>query len=277
VEIKDIVVFTDGRPETAGTIECAARLAQEHGAHLTAAFVWPPLVVGGAAAFVRGDAIRELIDAFKAEITLLEGNSRALFERVANRAGLRTEWRSIDPYDDLVPHARYADLAIVARPDSAAQSGIPLDLPQRLVIASGRPVLLLPPEPPGSVGRRVLVAWNASREAARAAADALPFLRSAELVQVLVVDAEPHATGHGEEPGADIAQHLLRHGAKVDVRRLSSGGQDVGRLILSEATAFGADLVVMGAYGHSRLTEFVFGGATRTALHEAALPVLMSR
>ena len=107
-------------------------------------------------------------------------------------------------------------------------------------------------------------------------ADALPLLVKAEAVEVLVVDHERNA-GHGQEPGADIARHLARHGARVDVRRLSSGGKDVGTLLLSEAVAFHADLIVMGAYGHSRLREWMFGGVTRTVLYEAGLPVLMSR
>lgn len=277
MEIKDIVVFADGRPQTHAAMEFAVRLARKHEAHLTAAFVWPPLAADGPAGYVRGAAIEDLINVYRAEMTQVEGACRGSFERMASGTGLKTSWRSVPPQDDLVVHARYADLALVARSDAFATKGIPLDLPQRIVLDSGRPVILLPPQPPPSSGHRVLVAWNASREAARAVADALPFLRRAEAVQVLVVDAEPHSTGHGEEPGADIAQHLVRHGVKVDVRRLASGGEDVGRLILSGAAAFGADLVVMGAYGHSRLMEFVFGGATRTALHEAALPVLMSR
>jgi nucleotide-binding universal stress UspA family protein len=177
----------------------------------------------------------------------------------------------------MVVHARYADLAIVGRPDPAGCDAIPLDLPQTLVLASGRPVLLLPPDPPAAAGRRILVGWNAGREATRAVADALPFLVRAEAVELLVVDHERQPTKHGEEPGADMACHLARHGVRVEVRRMSSGGQDVGRFLLSRAADFGADLVVMGAYGHSRVTELVFGGATRTVLHEAGLPVLMSR
>jgi nucleotide-binding universal stress UspA family protein len=88
---------------------------------------------------------------------------------------------------------------------------------------------------------------------------------------------EGHLAGHGQEPGADVARHLARHRAHVEVRRLSSGGEDVGRLLLSRAAAFSADLIVMGAYGHSHLREWIFGGVTRTALREAELPVLMSR
>jgi nucleotide-binding universal stress UspA family protein len=99
----------------------------------------------------------------------------------------------------------------------------------------------------------------------------------AEAVEVSVVDHQHQPAGHGEEPGADIARHLARHGAQVEVRRMSSGGQDVGHLLLSRAAAFHADLLVMGAYGHSHLREWMFGGVTRTVLYEAGLPVLMSR
>lgn len=278
-EIKDVVVFMDGRREDAGTVEFAARLSQEHGAHLTGAFVWPPLVSDGSAAYVRGRAIQELIAGYDAEVSLAERTLRESFEAAVSCRGLQAEWRSVRHQlaEDMVAHARYADLAIVCRPDPAGHDAIPLDLPQTLVLASGRPVLLLPPEPPASAGRRILVGWNAGREATRAVADALPLLTRAEAVELLVVDSDRQPGDHGEEPGADIARHLARHGVPVDVRRMSSGGEDVGRFLLCRAAAFGADLLVMGAYGHSRLTELVFGGATRTALHEAALPVLMSR
>jgi nucleotide-binding universal stress UspA family protein len=279
IEIRDVVVFVDGRQEGSRIIEFAARLAQEHGAHLTGAFVWPPLSNEGSAAYVRGRAMQELIASYDAEVSRQEKNLRDSFEKAASSGGLQAEWRSVRHLvaEDMVVHARYADLTIVGRPESAGRDAIPLDLPQTLVLASGRPVLLLPPEPPPSAGRRVLVGWNAGREATRAVGDALPFLAGAEAVELLVVDHERHPADHGEEPGADIARHLARHGVRVDVRRMASGGEDVGRLIFSRASAFGADLVVMGAYGHSRLTELVFGGVTRTALHEAKLPVLMSR
>ena len=279
VDIKDVVVFLDGRREGSGVIEFAARLSEEHGAHLTGAFVWPPMAAEGSAAYLKGRAIKELIATYDAEVGREEKSLRESFERAASRSGLQAEWRSVRHLmaRDMVAHARYSDLAIVRRPDPVGQEGIPLDLPQTLVLASGRPVILLPPEPPASAGRRVLIGWNAEREATRAVADALPFLARADAVELLVVDHERHTGEHGEEPGADIARHLARHGVQVDVRRISSGGEDVGRVILSRAAAFAADLVVMGAYGHSRLTELVFGGATRTALHEAGLPILMSR
>ena len=146
-----------------------------------------------------------------------------------------------------------------------------------LVLTSGRPIMVLPPRGTPPRVRRILVGWNAAREAVRAVADALPLLVRAEMVEVLVIDPEGRPARHGQEPGADIARHLARHGAQVEVRRLSSRGGDVGRLLLSKAAAFGADVLVMGAYGHSYLSEWVFGSVTRTVLHEAGLPVLMSR
>lgn len=278
IAIKDVVAFVDGRSEGAGILEYACRLCLEHGAHLTGAFVWPPLVSDGPGAYARGAAIADLLAHYEAEMALRENGLREPFELAAKHMGLRTEWRSVRHQlaEEIVAHARYADLAVVGRSDSTGHDSVPLDLPETLVLASGRPALLLPPTPPPSMCRRVLVGWNAGREATRAVADALPFLSRAETVELLVVDHE-RRTSHGEEPGADVARHLARHGVQVDVRRLSSDGGDVGHLLLSRAASFGADLLVMGAYGHSRLTELVFGGATRTALREATLPVLMSR
>jgi nucleotide-binding universal stress UspA family protein len=126
--------------------------------------------------------------------------------------------------------------------------------------------------------RRILVGWNATRESVRAVADAMPALMKAEAVEVLVIDQE-RTTGHGQEPGADVSGHLPRRGVKVETRRLSSAREkkEVGHLLLSQAATFGADLLVMGAYGHSQLREWMFGSVTRTVLREAGLPVLMSR
>jgi nucleotide-binding universal stress UspA family protein len=122
-------------------------------------------------------------------------------------------------------------------------------------------------------GQRVLVAWNASREAARAVTDALPLLSRAERVEVVAFDS----TGdHGEVPGADIALFLSRHGVKASAARQSAPGVDVGSQILSRAADVDADLIVMGAYGHSRLRELALGGATRSMLDAMTVPVLMA-
>ena len=273
----EIVVFIDARTETAGILEFAGVLAQEHGAHLTAVFMQPEPAGTPAETFARGKGMLNVIEVHRAQLERIEADHRAQFENIVRRHGIPSEWRSL-PYlsSEVGVHAYYADLVVIPRPEPAGQTAGPPGLAESLVLSSGRPIILFPPRGTVSRVRRILVAWNARREAIRAAADALPLLVKAEAVEVLVVDHERHA-GHGPEPGADIARHLARHGAQVEVRRLSSGGEDVGRLLLSQAAAFRADLLVMGAYGQSQLSEWMFGGVTRTVLREAGLPVLMSR
>jgi nucleotide-binding universal stress UspA family protein len=277
-KIEEIVVFVDGRTETTGILEFAGVLAEEYGAHLTAVFLRPLAVSTPQEMFVRGGGIKDVIEAHSAQLERIEADHRARFDRIVRRHGTQSEWRSL-PFlsRDVEVHAHYADLAVVARPDPSRQTAGPLGLGESLVFTSGRPVILFPPQGTASRVRRILVGWNAGRESVRAVADAMPLLVRAEAVEVLVVDSERRQSGHGQEPGADIARHLARHGVQVEVRRRSSEGEDVGRVLLSQAAAFGADLLVMGAYGHSYLNEWIFGGVTRTILSEAGLPVLMSR
>jgi nucleotide-binding universal stress UspA family protein len=276
----EIVVFIDGRTKTANILNFAATLAQEHSARLISVFMQPEPTVTPAETFARGEGMRSTIDVHQAQLERIEADYRAQFEEVVRRHGIRSEseWRSL-PYlsSEVGVHAYYADLVVVARPESAGQTASPHGLAESLVMSSGRPIIVFPPSHTVSRVRRILVAWNATRESIRAVADALPLLVKAEAVEVLVVDHQRRPESHGQEPGADIARHLARHGAHVEVRRVSSSGKEVGSLLLSQAAALGADLLVMGAYGHTQLREWIFGGVTRTVLYEAGLPVLMSR
>ena len=277
-ELGEIVVFIDGRSETAGILKFAGALAEEHGARLISVFMQPEPAVTPAETFARGKGMLSLIEVHRAQLERIEAVYRALFEAIVRRHGIRSEWRSLSYLSsEAGVHAYYADLVVIARPESAGETSRPPDLAESLVLSSGRPIIVFPPGGTVSRIRRVLVGWNARREAIRAVADALPLLVRAEAVEVLVVDHERHLADHGQEPGADIARHLARHGVHVEVRRLSSGGEELGRLVLSQAEVFCADLVVMGAYGHSHLSEWMFGGVTRTVLREAGLPILMSR
>jgi nucleotide-binding universal stress UspA family protein len=151
------------------------------------------------------------------------------------------------------------------------------DLPEQVVLASGRPVLVVPHDwAPGPLGDRVLLAWDASRAAARALSDAVPILERAE--SVLVVSATPKSIWLGlvELPGADMALHLARHQIEVEVQTVDTDGMETGDALLSFAADRGCDLLVMGAYAHSRVRELVLGGATRTILNSMTLPVLMA-
>jgi nucleotide-binding universal stress UspA family protein len=263
-------------------LEFAGVLAEEHGASLIGVFLQPEPTITPAETFARGKGMLRVSEVHREQLERIDADYRALFDSIVRRHGIRaeSEWRSL-PYlsSEVGGHAYYADLVVIARPQPADETARPPGLAESLVLTSGRPIIVFPPVGTVSRVRRILVGWNAKRESIRAVADALPLLVKAEAVEVLVVDPERQPSGHGQEPGADIARHLARHGVHVEVRRLSSGGEgeEVGRILLSQAAAFGADLIVMGAYGHSYLSEWMFGSVTRTVLREAVLPVLMSR
>jgi len=156
-------------------------------------------------------------------------------------------------------------------------SGVGQEFERNVPLAAGRPVLVVPYAfEHRPLGHRVLVAWNASREAARAVSDALPLLKRAGHVHVVAFQPERSGTAHGEEPGADVGLYLTRHGVKVTASSYENSTVDIGNQLLSRAFDLSADLIVMGAWGHSRLREFVLGGVTRTLLETMTVPVLMS-
>jgi nucleotide-binding universal stress UspA family protein len=126
------------------------------------------------------------------------------------------------------------------------------------------------------VGENVLIAWKPTREAVRAIAEALPLLRRAERVTLLSVNPHVGATEHGEQPGADLARHLARHAVEIVVETAVAHDVGVAEAVLSRAVQIGADLIVMGACGHSRIREFMFGGATQHMLQEARIPLLIA-
>lgn len=175
-----------------------------------------------------------------------------------------------------VLHAHYADLVVLGR---AANATVDAERAvfSALLLDSGRPLLVVPrgarwPEQLD----RALVAWRPSPEASRALHDALPLLRRARSIELVVVDPRVGETGHGELPGADIAAHLARHGLQVEIASLPREGASAGASILRRAREVGAQLVVAGGYGHSRMREQVFGGATRHLFEHAGMPVLFS-
>jgi nucleotide-binding universal stress UspA family protein len=271
---KEILVRVAEEPDWRPAAETAAGLAARFGAHLAGLAVLQAPERGEDAVIRRGFG-EDLLDRRRRD---LEEEARRLgdeFRRRCGRPGLAVEWRVGD--GDLVKvvaaNARSADLLVLG-PSSTAESAA-LDerhLVAPVVLAAGRPVLFVP-RAAAAVGRHAAVAWNGSREAARAVADALPLLAAAERVSILMVRPEPGA--RGAPPGADVLHHLGRHGVRVEPVRIDDEGE-VGALLLARCAAAGVDVLVMGSYGHSRLRELVLGGATRTVLHETTLPVLLS-
>jgi nucleotide-binding universal stress UspA family protein len=258
----------------------AAALAERFAAHLVGLY---PLPTPQAPRHL-GYYDPALLDPFFAEMRERARSAavkvRETFDHAAGLRGLSTEWREITegPEADPALHARYADLAILGQLDpDRVETELVRPRPEQVALASGRPVLIVPYAGHfDNAGRRIVIAWNSTREAARAVGDAMPFLASAELVTVLTIDPREGPGGHGELPGADIAVHLARHGVKTQIERTVSAGLPVGEVLLSRIADLGADLLVMGAYGHTRLRELLLGGATRSVLRSMTVPVLMS-
>lgn len=278
--LKDILVHLDATPQSASRLDIAVDLARRHEAHLTALNVVNiamPLVAtadagsGGMALIM--DHIRK---AALADASPIEAGYRDRMRREA----IQGEWRQAEGRlaEQVSLHARYADLVIVGQDDPDAAPPAATGLARDVLFAAGRPVLVVPYAGHfETVGRRVLVGWNASREAARAVNDALPLIAAAEMVHVLAANPRRGPGGHGDIPGADIALHLARHGVKVTAaHHIAPDIPNAADLLLNEAADMSADLLVVGAYGHSRLREFILGGVTRTLMQQMTVPVLMS-
>lgn len=180
--------------------------------------------------------------------------------------------------DDVVgQHGRYADLTVLG-PELSSTPELRSRALQGALFFSGRPVLLLPKSSrPSITPRRVLIGWDAGLEAARAVRESLEMLKSAERVTIAIVDPDPSYFGHGEEPGADIAAYLARHGAKVTVDRLPREGRSTADVLRRHAVDTAADLIVLGAYGHSRIRDWIFGGVTKSMIEEPPVAVFMAR
>ena len=277
---KDLLVALDSDAPTRGRIEIAAALAERFAAHLVGLYPLPIPEAPRHFGYYDPALLNPFFEEWRARAREAADETRELFEHTTGLHGVSAEWREVPEGPDADPavHTRYADLAIVGQLDPDGGEADTLQLrPERVAIASGRPILLVPyagnfP----NLGRRVVIGWNASREAARAVNDAMPLLTAAEIVTVLTIDPREGPRAHGELPGADISLHLARHGVKAEIERTVSADLPVGEVLLSRAADLGADLLVMGAYGHSRARELLLGGATRSLLRSMTLPVLMS-
>src|ERR1700682_6259759 len=279
--LKNIGVFVDATPEGEKRADYAATLAHQCGAHLAEIHVVSAVRKEHRSDYyvVGEKAIRASLASRKAADEAATTNVRRRFEAISARRDVSPEFRVIrrgGPNEDLILSSLHSDLVVIGQRELQELPGYLS--PERLLLASGAPILVVPSgwksEP---IGNKILVGWNASREARRAVADALPFLVAAASVTLLVVDSDKRADRHGEEPGADIALYLARHGAHVEVEQVSSQGSPVADIMLSYAADHGVDLIVIGAYSHARSVEMLFGGVTRTLLKRAPIPVLMSR
>jgi nucleotide-binding universal stress UspA family protein len=274
--IKDLVVNLTVGSDRDHAAQFAVSISEAFEAHIAGiAFAFdpvitPPIMDGLSAAWV---------DTQRAENRAAAQKAIDRFESAVKREGLSAEHRIIETSlggaaSTFGRIARRFDLAVVGQMDPERM--MPDDLLiESALFESGRPVVVVPYiQKEGLKLDRVMVCWDGSRSAARAIADGLPFLKRGETIEIVMV-----ASGGGnpdELPGVDLAEHLARHGFKIEVKRLVATDVDVTNTILSYAADCAADFIVMGGYGHSRLREFVLGGATRGILESMTVPVLMS-
>lgn len=278
--LRDILVHLDATAQGRTRLTLAAELARRHEAHLTALHVVDVALPFVAAADGGGSAmLAELLQSMRKDALTEAVAVEAAFRERLQRDGIAGEWRLVEGAapEQVALHARYADLAILGQEEPEGDRPAAGAIVEAALFSSGRPILVVPYAGRfETVGRRVLVGWNASREAARAVNDALPLIAGAESATVLAINPRHGSIGHGEEPGADIALHLARHGLKVQVEHSVAPEIGAGDLLLNRAAELPADLLVVGAYGHARLRELVLGGVTRTLLGHMTVPVLMA-
>lgn len=272
MDITDILVVVDDVQGTGSRASAAFHVADRFGAVVNGLYVGLVPTIPSYVEVQLPEALKKQRDA---DVGAAAAAARAIFEQCASGFACAANWheavgRFPDVLGRVVGYARFADLTVIGYgPDQPIGPGFA----EEIVLSSGAPVLLLPETARlDCIGKRILVGWNGSREATRALRDSIPFLQFADEVTLLTVrlgEADADETD-------DILVHLAHHGIEANLRQAHVSAQDVGDVILSRASETGADLIVMGAYGHARMRELALGGATRRILHKSTLPVLMS-
>ncbi|MEA5097134.1 MAG: universal stress protein [Burkholderiaceae bacterium] len=271
-----ILVYLDKTARTNERIRIAANIALANNAHLVGA----SMIGISTSSFEAEESVHQAAEITHHVKFLQERTTQivANFKTAVQQLGLPFgEGRAVDGENSsgIALQARYCDLTVIGQADAKDRtSEVEHDFPEYVVLNAGRPVLIVPKQGEfANVGKRVVISWDASREATRAVSDAIPLLKDADIVHVAIFNAE--SKPFGDQPGDDIALYLARHGIKVEVLP-NREVRDIGRALLSLIEELSSDLLVMGCYGHSRFREKWLGGVTRTVLENMNVPVLMS-
>ena len=270
VAFKTILVHADDEPRTMTRVELAAKIAPRSGGVLSVIYTLGTSIEPDGSSVVQAGVADADYDKKVDDIELAK--------RVAAAAGVACEWAAIrgEPAAALIASGRCADLIVLGQRDPQDREDAGgTDLPAEVVLGAGRPVLIVPRDQSiRSFAERVVIAWNGTRESARAVADALPLLLHAKSIRIL--SGAEYAMRRIATSGAALVKSLERHGMKADLSDLGRHRFDVGEKILSFCAEHQADLLVMGAYGHLRARELVLGGVTQTVMESMTVPVLMS-
>ncbi len=291
--LKDIMLHADNSTNGAVRQDYAIRLASTHDAHLTGLYVGSKNT--GPAPATRAPAnyavpdfggrslqdfdrkAHDLENAHQEHARFAAEAARDRFLEAANEAGIKHNWTSDTGalMDVLTHEARFSDVAIVGQPgpDSARRFGETVT--DHLILSVGHPVLVVPTAAKDlGVGRRVMIAWDRSPLATRAIHNSRPFTRNADSVHILAINLKPDQ--HGGEPGSGITEHLARHDIHADVVRIDDTSHALADVIIGEARKLEVDLIIMGAYGQSRLRERILGGTTYEMLNGSPIPMLLN-
>jgi nucleotide-binding universal stress UspA family protein len=278
MSFKDILVHVDATPASRNRLQLALTLAHRFGARLSGLHVIPDPSVPP---YFKPSAIERIAKIYAENAREAADRAEALFREETKDASAVVGWECIagEMEERIAERARFADLLLLGQFDTENPHGISAFLlPAKVVFGAASPILVVPNAGRfGDIGRRIVATWDGSREAARAIRDAMPLLKRAEQVLLIAVDLVRQGHMHDGADASQLAAHLGRHGVQVVVEEISSGKTSVTDTLLTQAAEFGADLLVMGAYGHSRIWEFVVGGTTPEVLERAQIPVLISR
>ncbi|MGI8738236.1 MAG: universal stress protein [Gammaproteobacteria bacterium] len=270
--MKDLIVHVESSARCTARIEYAARMARRLNARLAGVYAFQAPVMpldDGLLQGLEGAVTASESLEYNVQISHAEGEAEETFNRCVARHAVAARWRTMagGAADVMIAYARFADMAIIGQAHAGGE-----DIAADVALRAGRPVLVVPhTERLSAAADHVMVAWDASREAARALHDAMPLLRAALRVTLLSI-------GPAEKmpPGVDIVEHLAAHEVQVESEHDDGGERDRGSCLVARTAELGCDLIVMGAYGHSPLRQRVLGGTSSYVLKHMSVPVLMS-
>ena len=280
MSFKDILVHVDSTPASRVRLRLALSLAQRFKARVSGMHVIPDPHVPP---YFKPSAVERIAEIYAENAREAAMQAEVLFHEETETQDARAvgAWECVDGElaERIAERARFADLLILGQFDTENPPTLSAFLlPAKVVFGAASPVLVVPnTETSSDIGTRIVAAWDGSREAARAIRDAMPLLRDAEQVLLLVIDPVRQGHIHDGPDAPQLAAHLSRHGVPVQVAEDLSEEKNVTDALLAHAVEFGSDLLVIGAYGHSRVWEFIIGGTTQDLLEKTSIPVLMSR
>jgi nucleotide-binding universal stress UspA family protein len=283
--LRDLLVYVDDSAAGLARMRLGADLAHRHGARLSVLHVSGTsdhalrLLRGAELGLVPAQKLEELLERIAQRGSEASARLHAALDALGEQYRLSMEWRAVDgSAQRVVPqHARYADLTVVGHGGPQTDDEVSgYSFAETMLFTVGRPLILVPTTVTGGVlGRRLAIAWNSSRPAARAVADVLPLVEKAETTTLITANASD-LERHGAPPAAMMADHLRRHGATVSTVMCEARHASEGDTLQACAQQAQADLLVAGAYGHPRIWEKLLGGVTRDLLSRLTMPILMS-